>query len=235
FGVSTLGDFSTARPTATMVDAIATLIAAELGERGIQPMGADAFTHQEQDRSGRWVKVRSNPPNVMGHRDAVDKVGARGAATACPGNRLYSQIEAVRGKAQALVSGTTWAAKPPASAAGTQLAVKWVNDRTPKGLGAEPITVPLTIRNTGQLPWLRGLVNVAYHWYDHRGRVSVWDGARSALPADVGPGKQATVDVRVLPPPRAGRFKLVYDLVWEGQWWFSSLDEKTLVRKVTRR
>lgn len=234
-GVSTLGDFSSARPTTSMIDSVAKLIAAKLGARGIQPMGSDAFTHEEQDRSGRWVDVRSSPPNVMGHRDAVDKVGARGAATACPGTRLYAVLETIRGKAQALVSGTTWAAKPSAGSAGTQLGVKWVSDRTPQGFNAGPVTVPLTIKNTGQLPWLRGVVNVAYHWYDHRGRLAVWDGARSPLPADVGPGKQTTLEVRVLPPPRSGRFRLIYDLVWEGQWWFSSLDEETLTRKVSRR
>lgn len=234
-GVSTLGDFSSARPTASMIDSVAKLVAAKLGARGIQPMGADSFTHEELDRSGHWVPVRSSAPNVMGHRDAVDKVGARGAATACPGNRLYSMIETVRGKAQALVSGTTWAVKPGAGSAGTQLGVKWVSDRTPQGFSAGPATVPLTIKNTGQLPWIKGLVNVAYHWYDERGKVAVWDGARSALPADIGPGKQATLEVRVLPPPRSGRFRLVYDLVWEGQWWFSDLDEATLIRKVTRR
>jgi hypothetical protein len=234
FGVSTLGDFSRARPTASMIDAVSKLIAAELGERRIQPMGADRFTHEEQDRSGRWVPVTSNSPNVMGHRDAVDRVGARGAATACPGAQLYSQIQAIRGKAQALVSGTTWAAKPDTSLVGMQLGVKWLSDRTPQGFSAGPVAVPITIRNTGQLPWLKGLVNVAYHWYDERGRLAVWDGARSALPSDVLPGKQVTLEVRVLPPPRSGRFRLVYDLVWEGQWWFSSLDEETLTRRITR-
>jgi hypothetical protein len=233
-GISTLGDFSTARPTTSMTDAVARLIAAKLGARGIQPMGADRFTHEEQ--SGRsWVKVTSSSPNVLGHRDAVDKVGARGAATACPGNRLAGQLETIRRQAQALVSGTTWA-RPidPVTTAGEQIGVKWVADRTPWGLGTVPVTVPLTIQNTGKLPWLKGLVNVAYHWYDERGKLVVWDGARSALPADLAPGKQTTLEVRVLPPPRAGRFKLVYDLVWEGQWWFSTLEEATLVRRVTR-
>jgi len=238
-GVSTLGDFSSARPTATMTDSVAKLIAAKLGARRIQPMGADTFTHHEQTRTGAWVPVTSKVPNVLGHRDAVDKVGARGAATACPGTRLYALLETVRRTAQALVSGTTWAAapavKPVPAAAGEQLGVKWVSDKTPWGLGAVPVTVPLTIKNTGQLPWIQGLVNVAYHWYDDRGKLAVWDGARTPLPADIAPGKEARLEVRVLPPPRSGRFKLVYDLVWEGQWWFSSLDEETLVRRVTRR
>lgn len=237
FGVATLGVFSSATPSATMRDAVARVIAAKLGARGIQPMGADRFTHEEIDRYRRWHDVTGSPPNVIGHRDAIDVVGARGAGTACPGNRLYSYLESIRRTAQGLVAaspGTAPVALPaPTPAAPAQLGVKWVARSVPSRIHASALSVPVTIRNTGSLPWLKGLVNVGYHWYDDEGRVAVWEGERTPLLADVEPGNETKLKVRVLPPAGEGRFRLVLDLVWEGRSWFSKLGASTVSRRVT--
>src|SRR5712692_995345 len=60
---------------------------------GIQPFGADTFTHEEQAANGTWVKVTSNPPNIQGHRDANYIVSAHGGQTACPGNGIYNILD----------------------------------------------------------------------------------------------------------------------------------------------
>jgi hypothetical protein len=233
-GVATLGDFQTTTPSATMRDAVARVIAAKLGARGIQPIGADRFTHEEVDRYGRWHERTGNPPNVIGHRDAIDVVGASGAGTACPGNRLYSYLESIRRTAQGLVSASPGAAPvaEPPKALQQQLGVKWISSSTPGSVQSAALSVPVKILNTGTLPWLKSLVNVGYHWYDPEGRVSVWEGGRTALPEDVAPGKEVSLKVRVLPPPGEGRHRLVYDLIWEGRSWFSELGASTVSKRV---
>ncbi|MBM4435516.1 MAG: hypothetical protein FJ028_10575 [Chloroflexi bacterium] len=50
----------------------------------------------------------------------------------------------------------------------------------------------------------------------------VWDGARGALPRDLGPGEAATVLVSVRAPRASGTFFLDFDVVQETKGWFSS-------------
>jgi uncharacterized protein (DUF3820 family) len=50
----------------------------------------------------------------------------------------------------------------------------------------------------------------------------VWEGVRTALPADVGPGSTVTVDLDVLAPAGGGSYILQVDLVREGVGWFSA-------------
>ncbi len=235
-GVATLGDFQSTTPSSTMRDAVARVIAAKLGARGVQPMGADRFTHEEVDRYGRWHERTGTTPNVIGHRDAIDVVGASGAGTACPGNRLYSYLESIRKTAQNLVSASPGAVpmptEEPLPKALQQLGVKWLSASTPGRIQSSAISVPVKIRNTGTLPWIKGVVNVGYHWYDPEGRIAVWDSERTALPADVAVGKEVSLSVRVLPPPGEGRYRLVYDLIWEGRSWFSKLGASTVSKRV---
>ena len=47
-----------------------------------------------------------------------------------------------------------------------------------------------------------------------------WDGERSVLPRDVGPGKQASVSVAVTLPLNPGRYILRLTLLQEGAAWF---------------
>jgi hypothetical protein len=86
-------------------------------------------------------------------------------------------------------------------------------------------TVPLTITNLG-----KGLfpaagaypVDLGYHWVDPTGKAVVWDGARTKLPADLGPGQSVTIPASVVAPDKGGAFTLRFDLVQEGIGWFSS-------------
>lgn len=91
----------------------------------------------------------------------------------------------------------------------------------------ESKTLPVTLANTGNIPWNaggEGPVHLAYHWYDAQGRLVSWDGVRTALGADVAPGESRTLAMNVLMPTAPGSYSLRVDLVREGIAWFSGLD-----------
>ncbi len=84
-------------------------------------------------------------------------------------------------------------------------------------------TVPVTVKNAGAAAWNAtgaNPIDLSYHWHDPAGNTVVWDGTRTALPADVAPGASATVNARVTAPLVAGTFQLTIDLVREGIGWF---------------
>jgi hypothetical protein len=86
-------------------------------------------------------------------------------------------------------------------------------------------TLPITTTNTGTRPWPAAgaqPVRLSYHWIAADGSVSVWNGARTALPADVAPGAAVTLQLQVAPPPSLGTYILRVDLVQEGVSWFSA-------------
>lgn len=64
-------------------------------------------------------------------------------------------------------------------------------------------------------------VDVAAHWYDAAGNVLVWDGPRTSLGHDVGPGQSVTLAVALGAPP-ATAAALTIDLVSEGVRWFEA-------------
>jgi hypothetical protein len=87
-------------------------------------------------------------------------------------------------------------------------------------------TVPVTITNTGQslFPTLTSTpVDLGYHLYDGTGKTVVWDGARTKLPADLGPGKSVTLQAVIPPPADGGTYRIAFDLVQEGVSWFSAM------------
>ncbi|KAA0252447.1 MAG: hypothetical protein EDX89_18490 [Acidobacteria bacterium] len=101
-------------------------------------------------------------------------------------------------------------------------------------------TRPVTIRNVSPVPFPADgrvdspkAVNVSYHWLDAAGKVVVFDGARTALPAPLGPGEAVTLDLKVVAPERQGSYVLEIDLVQEGVAWFAALGSETL-RKPAR-
>ena len=124
----------------------------------------------------------------------------------------------------------------------------WFKDRgippdpTPTGVGADyratytvgavpqmqlgqTITVPVTVNNVGQGIFSATSstpVDLGYHWYDQIGKVVVWDGLRTKLPADLQPGQSVSLQAQVQSPPDAGTFQLRFDLAQEGVAWFSS-------------
>ena len=103
--------------------------------------------------------------------------------------------------------GATYAAQPPASA----------------GAGTS-IQLPVTLSNSGTEPWTAAgatPVHLSYHWYDPAGAVAVWDGARTALAADVAPGGSATVTATIALPAQPATYLLRLALVKEGVAWLA--------------
>jgi hypothetical protein len=87
-------------------------------------------------------------------------------------------------------------------------------------------SVPLTVTNTGRLPWdsqATPPLLLSYHWLTDRGdRFVTFEGERTPFPDPVLPDATATVAVRVRAPRHPGRYRLEWDLVQEGRLWFST-------------
>ncbi len=88
-----------------------------------------------------------------------------------------------------------------------------------------PARVSLTIRNLGKLAWpAQGSqsVVVSYHWLDPEGeKILLWEGFRSVLPADVGPGATLKMEALVIAGTKPGRYVLQWDMLQEKIAWFS--------------
>jgi hypothetical protein len=89
------------------------------------------------------------------------------------------------------------------------------------------------VRNAGTRTWTAAgpnPVRLSYHLYHATGEVAVWDGVRAALPRDVGPGEEVTLDLRLAAPSARGTYIVNYDFVWEGIAWFESVSAKSPLR-----
>lgn len=94
----------------------------------------------------------------------------------------------------------------------------------------------VTLTNTSQTAWSAAAptaVKLSYHWLDANGNVSVWDGVRTPLPADLPPGGTVTLVANVLAPAVRGAYTLRFDLVRDGVAWFSQRGVKTADVTVT--
>jgi hypothetical protein len=86
--------------------------------------------------------------------------------------------------------------------------------------------VPITVSNTGRLTWDSGkepAVAMSYHWLRAGSEEVVqFDGARTAFPAIVSPGRTVKLEANVLSPGQPGAYTLVWDVVHETRAWFST-------------
>src|SRR5262245_31562877 len=74
-------------------------------------------------------------------------------------------------------------------------------------------THPVSITNTGTLPWTvtrPGSFRLSYHWYQGSTEV-VWDGERTFLPAQVGPGLAVALQASLKAPAAVGTYTLQWD------------------------
>jgi subtilisin family serine protease len=86
------------------------------------------------------------------------------------------------------------------------------------------------VHNDGAIAWSAAGANpvhLAAHVVDATGNVVSWDGARTALTADVAPGASDAYLVTVDAPLLAGSYRARVDLVREGVTWFSGLGVPT--------
>jgi hypothetical protein len=86
--------------------------------------------------------------------------------------------------------------------------------------------IPVHITNTGRLGWdstASPPFYLSYHWLDEDGaRVVSYDGARTAFDHPIAPAASADLLASVRAPNRVGRYRLAWDVVQEGQLWFST-------------
>jgi peptidoglycan/xylan/chitin deacetylase (PgdA/CDA1 family) len=138
--------------------------------------------------------------------------------------------------------GVAWFSSHGSAAPATPLRVPsifgatYAGDGLPTG-GAAGSTLAGTIAltNTGAAMWAASgsaPVLLSYHIYAANGQPVIWDGARSALPRDVGPGETVTVNATLRIPAAPGAYTVVWDAVQEGVSWFSALGSPPLHRQL---
>jgi hypothetical protein len=111
------------------------------------------------------------------------------------------------------------------------LAVRWHAYELPPQRAGSTSVGRVELENAGSAPWHSRPgqdIHLSYHWLDLRGNVITWAGAFILLPELVAPGKrfEALVTVRAPMPP--GRYRLAFDLVDEGRFWFAELGNERL-------
>ncbi|MGI8574050.1 MAG: malectin domain-containing carbohydrate-binding protein [Egibacteraceae bacterium] len=98
FGVSVMGNFSSARPTGAALDAITRVVAWKLHQAGIRPGSTTVLLSRGSTRYRSGTRIRV--PRLVGHRDL--------SATSCPGGGLYAYVPALRQRiARELASSRT--------------------------------------------------------------------------------------------------------------------------------
>ena len=115
--------------------------------------------------------------------------------------------------------------------AGQYLAEITGTDQIVTAGAGEEITVPVTVRNIGSLPWSSEgdrIIFLSYHIHTESGDNMAAEGERTPLPQTVSPGGEATVDLEVSAPEKAGKYTLEIDLVCEGVTWFADQGSETL-------
>lgn len=205
FGVAAIGDYSVNSPTSAMQGAIANVIALKFKQLGFTPFGSGAFTHEEAARGGEMVDVTTTVPNIIGHRDCVDTVGASGAATACPGGRIYAMMDGIRALAQrAWDNGYSFLTKIDPQVATA-------------GFPGQKIQVPVRVTNRGTTTIPVG-TRVNYQ-VTTRG-VTVGTGPGAALPTAITPGATGIVTVPFTAPAQ-GEHVISWGIQTGSAWWSS--------------
>ena len=120
---------------------------------------------------------------------------------------------------------------PPHSVPAGPLAVRWLGyDLLPQRAGATTIG-RIELENAGSAGWRSRPgkdIHLSYHWLDLRGNPIVWAGAFILLPERVPAGERIEVIVTVRAPIPPGTYRLAFDLVNEGQYWFHELGNERL-------
>lgn len=95
---------------------------------------------------------------------------------------------------------------------------------------AEKVTVDVTLRNDGALPWSDAAGDrVAYHWLGSDGSVVVREGRRSSIRGVVLPGRTTELRARVDAPAEPGRYTLVWAMVRDKVRWYPEPDAHSRV------
>jgi len=86
--------------------------------------------------------------------------------------------------------------------------------------------IPIHITNTGRMGWDSTAdppFYLSYHWLDADARrVVSYDGVRTPFDHSITPGEAIDLVATVRAPNHPGRYRLAWDVVQEGQLWFST-------------
>ena len=66
-------------------------------------------------------------------------------------------------------------------------------------------------------------IHLSYHWFDADGNVTIFEGLRTPLIPPLDPGSSRTCELKVVPRPAPGQYRLRITLVQEGVRWFDEL------------
>jgi hypothetical protein len=98
-------------------------------------------------------------------------------------------------------------------------------------VAGETVLADVTIKNASTRTWPskpnprgRNAVNLSYHWLDRKRQIVVFDGLRTPLPRDLGPGESVTLRAAIRAPEKAGDYLLHMTMVQEAVAWFSDSD-----------
>jgi RHS repeat-associated protein len=92
------------------------------------------------------------------------------------------------------------------------------------------VSVPITVKNRGTATWNASgadRYDLSYHLYNSSGGLITWEGARTALPYDLPPGQEVTLNATFTVPSleNSSQFSISWDMVQEGIAWFSERGE----------
>jgi nitrite reductase/ring-hydroxylating ferredoxin subunit len=127
--------------------------------------------------------------------------------------------------AQRIVTGTVHAFTAPAA---PWLATIMRVDMPETARAGERFVAEVHARNSGAVAWApffgdrSANIQLGYHLLDGDGRLIQWDTPRCPVLIFVPPGETALFLYRINAPAPAGRYLLEFDLVCEGEAWFSA-------------
>lgn len=111
------------------------------------------------------------------------------------------------------------------------LAVRWLGYELGEARAGAVFRARVAFENAGTLAWHGGpphTIAAGYHWLDRLGNPIVWDGFWRPVGRELAPGERAEVELEVRAPIPPGRYRLAFDLVSEGRWWFGEIGNETL-------
>ncbi len=111
------------------------------------------------------------------------------------------------------------------------LAVRWLAYDLPPQRAGAVTRGRIQLENAGTAAWRSrpgADVHLSYHWLDRRGNAIVWAGHFLLLPDRVQPGDRIAVDTTLRAPTPPGRYRLAFDLVNEGRFWFNEVGNERL-------
>jgi hypothetical protein len=109
--------------------------------------------------------------------------------------------------------------------------VRWLAYDLPRQRAGCTSVGRVELENAGSAAWRSRPgtdIHLSYHWLDPRGNVIVWAGAFILLPERVEPGERIDALVTVRAPMPPGRYRLAFDLVDEGRFWFAEIGNERL-------